>query len=41
LCAAIRLYQESASQEVKDYFELQDEGSFTSDTIMAEAHKAA
>jgi ubiquinone/menaquinone biosynthesis C-methylase UbiE len=40
LCAAIRLYQESASQEVKDYFELQEEGSFTSDTIMAEAHKA-
>lgn len=41
LCTAIRLYQESASQEVKDYFELQADGSFTSDTIMAEAHKAA
>lgn len=41
LCQAIRLYQESASQEVKNYFELDGEGSFTSDTIMAEAHKAA
>ncbi|HEX4503402.1 MAG TPA: methyltransferase domain-containing protein [Scandinavium sp.] len=40
LCAAIRLYQDSASQEVKEYFELQEDGSFTSDTIMAEAHKA-
>ncbi len=40
LCTAIRLYQESASQEVKAYFELQDEGSFTSDTLMVEAHKA-
>ncbi|MFJ5426811.1 SAM-dependent methyltransferase, partial [Enterobacter sp. CER55] len=26
--------------EVKAYFELQDDGSFTSDTIMAEAQKA-
>lgn len=41
LSDAIRLYQESASQEVKNYFELQDDGSFTSDTIMFEAHKAA
>lgn len=40
LCTAIRLYQESASQEVKAYFELQEEGSFTSDTLMIEAHKA-
>lgn len=40
LCTAIRLYQESASQEVKAYFELQDEGSFISDTLMLEAHKA-
>ncbi|WP_330986157.1 MULTISPECIES: class I SAM-dependent methyltransferase [Enterobacterales] len=40
LCEAIRLYQDSASQEVKNYFELQEEGSFTSDTIMAEAFKA-
>lgn len=41
LVDAIRLYQVSASAEVKAYFALQDEGSFTSDTIMAEAHKAA
>lgn len=41
LSEAIQLYQESASQEVRDYFELQDDGSFTSDTIMFEAHKAA
>lgn len=38
---AIRLYQESASQEVKNYFELQEDGSFTSDIIMLEAHKMA
>jgi hypothetical protein len=37
---AIRLYQESASAEVKAYFALQQDGSFTSDTIMFEAHKA-
>lgn len=41
MCDAIRLYQDSASQEVKDYFELQEEGSFITDTIMAEAHKPA
>jgi hypothetical protein len=40
LCTAIRLYQDSASQEVKNYFALQEDGSFTSDTIMAEAVKA-
>ncbi|XXD11132.1 class I SAM-dependent methyltransferase [Klebsiella sp. R445] len=40
LVDAIRLYQESASAEVKAYFELQEDGSFTSDTIMFEAHKA-
>lgn len=40
LSRAIRLYQESASAEVKAYFELQEEGSFTSDTILAEAQKA-
>lgn len=40
LSQAIRLYQESASAEVKAYFELKDDGSFTSDTIMAEAYKA-
>lgn len=39
LCEAIRCYQESASQAVKDYFELQPDGSFSSDTIMIEAHK--
>ena len=41
LVEAIRLYQESASAEVKAYFALQEDGSFTSDTIMVEAHKAA
>lgn len=40
LSKAIRMYQDSASAEVKAYFELQDDGSFTSDTIMAEAQKA-
>ena len=40
LCTAIRLYQESASQEVKNYFALQEDGSFSSDTIMVEAFKA-
>ncbi len=30
---------ESASADVKAYFELHDDGSFTSDTIMAEAQK--
>ncbi|MRS91067.1 methyltransferase domain-containing protein [Enterobacteriaceae bacterium RIT714] len=40
LAQAIRLYQESASAEVKAYFELQEDGSFTSDTILAEAQKA-
>lgn len=39
LCEAIRLYQESASAEVKAWFALQEDGSFTSDTIMFEAHK--
>ncbi|SQB21980.1 methyltransferase [Citrobacter koseri] len=41
LVEAIRLYQESASAEVKAYFALLEDGSFTSDTIMVEAHKAA
>lgn len=41
LTEAIRLYQESTSAEVKAYFELQEDGSFTSDTIMVEAHKTA
>jgi ubiquinone/menaquinone biosynthesis C-methylase UbiE len=40
LSRAIRIYQESASAEVKAYFELQEDGSFTSDTIMAKAQKA-
>lgn len=40
LTQAIRLYRESASADVKAYFELHDDGSFTSDTIMAEAQKA-
>lgn len=40
LSDAIRIYQQSASAEVKAYFALQEDGSFTSDTIMVEAHKA-
>lgn len=39
LSKAIRLYQESASQAVKAYFELQDDGSFTSDTVFIAAKK--
>ncbi|SFR04455.1 MULTISPECIES: class I SAM-dependent methyltransferase [unclassified Enterobacter] len=41
LCDAIRLYQDSASREVKEYFELQPDGSFTSDIVMVEGQKAA
>lgn len=33
LVTAIRLYQDSASEEVKRYFDLQSDGTFTSDTI--------
>lgn len=39
LCDAIRRYQDSASTEVRKYFELQDDGSFTSDTLMVMARK--
>ncbi|EII3509608.1 TPA: methyltransferase domain-containing protein [Escherichia coli] len=41
LVDAIRIYQQSASTEVRTYFVLQNDGSFTSDIIMVEAHKAA
>ena len=41
LVDAIRIYQQSASTEVKTYFALLNDGSFTSDIIMVEAHKAA
>jgi ubiquinone/menaquinone biosynthesis C-methylase UbiE len=41
LIDAVRLYQQSASAEVQAYFALQQDGSFISDTIMVEAHKAA
>lgn len=37
---AIRAYQQSASDEVQRYFELQADGSFTSDIVMLEAKKA-
>jgi ubiquinone/menaquinone biosynthesis C-methylase UbiE len=37
LAEAIRAYQQSASDEVQRYFELQDDGSFTSDIVMLEA----
>lgn len=39
LATAIRLYQKSAPAGVQRYFELQEEGSFTSDTIMIEVYK--
>lgn len=39
LAEAIRTYQQSASQAVQHYFDLQDDGSFTSDIIMIEAYK--
>lgn len=37
LVNAIRAYQQSASEEVKQHFFLQEDGSFTTDTIMIEA----
>ncbi len=37
LINAIRAYQQSASEEVKQHFSLQEDGSFTTDTIMIEA----
>ncbi len=37
LADAIRAYQQSASDEVQRYFELQQDGSFTSDIVMLEA----
>lgn len=39
LADAIRAYQKSAADEVKRYYELQRDGSFTSDIIMIEASK--
>lgn len=39
LADAIRIYQQSASDEVQRYFELQGDGSFTSDIIMVEAKR--
>jgi len=39
LADAIRMYQQSASDEVRRYFELQTDGSFTSDIIMLEAKR--
>lgn len=41
MAEAIRAYQESAADEVKRYFALEDDGSFCSDTIMIEAIKYA
>ncbi len=37
LADAIRAYQQSASDEVQRYFELQEDGSFSSDIVMIEA----
>lgn len=37
LAEAIRAYQQSASDEVQRYFELQEDGSFSSDIVMLEA----
>lgn len=39
LAEAIRIYQQSASDEIQHYFELQSEGSFSSDIIMLEAKR--
>jgi hypothetical protein len=39
LAEAIRTYQQSASDEVQRYFELQNDGSFSSDIVMLEATK--
>lgn len=39
MAEAIRAYQRSASDEVQRYFELQADGSFTSDIVMLEAVK--
>lgn len=39
LQAAIRAYQQSASDEVKRYYELQQDGSFSADIIFIEAFK--
>lgn len=39
LSDAIRAYQKSASDQVKTYFQLQPDGSFTSDTVLIEAYK--
>lgn len=36
---AIRTYQQSASDEVQRYFDLQADGTFTSDIVMVEARK--
>lgn len=36
---AIRAYQQSASDEVQRYFDLQADGTFTSDIVMVEARK--
>lgn len=40
LVTAIRMVQESASEEVKQHFEVQPDGSFTSDIMMFEVVKA-
>ncbi len=40
LVTAIRVVQESASEEVKLHFELQPDGSFTSDIMMFEVVKS-
>ena len=39
LSAAIRAYQQAASDEVKRYYNLQEDGSFSSDIIFIEATK--
>lgn len=39
LAEAIRIYQQSASDEVQHYFELGSDGSFSSDIIMLEAKR--
>ena len=38
---AIRRFQETASREVREYFRIEDDGSFSADVLLAEAVKPA
>ncbi|WP_176700268.1 hypothetical protein [Gilliamella sp. App2-1] len=39
LIEAIRIYQETAADDTKNYFELQADGSFTTDMMIIETEK--